>query len=259
MSPTADPAIDRLTCTRRPQARSIGRQSWRNLLFVHWRLPADVIEPLIPPRLSVDIYDGWAWVGLVPFTMQGVRPWWSPPVYGVSNFHETNVRTYVHCEGRDPGVWFFSLDAASSLAVRIARWRWSLPYYRAEMDLRRSDTTIRYHSRRLWPGNPGPGTHVEAAIGDVLNVSGQPTGHAAPATLEHFLAERYILYTQANETAPLLSGRVYHCPYPLREARLLQFEQSLVAAAGVTVPDMPDHVLFSDGVDVEVFGLTPVG
>lgn len=253
MGLAADVAIDRLACTHRPSGRAIGRQSWRDLLFVHWRVPAVEIQPLIPKCLSVDEYDGAAWVGLVPFTMQGVRPWWSPPVYGVSSFHETNVRTYVHSAGKNPGVWFFSLDAASSLAVRIARWRWSLPYFRAKMDLRRTGDTIHYHSRRLWPGQPGPGTQIEAKIGDPI--VGEPAGQATPGTLEHFLAERYILYTQPSDAGPLYQGQVHHRPYPLRQAHLLEMQESLITAAGINRPAEPDDVLFSDGVDVEVFGL----
>jgi hypothetical protein len=255
-----DAKIDRLACTHRPPGRAIGRQSWRDLLFVHWRLPAAEIQPLIPGRLTLDVYDGSAWIGLVPFTMQGVRPWWSPPIYGVSSFHETNVRTYVHCEGKQPGVWFFSLDAASSLAVRIARWRWALPYFRSNMQLRRANNHIHYSSRRLWPAPAGAETHIEAEIGDLIsNADPQhPAGRATPGTLEHFLAERYLLYSQASAQDPLYRGQVYHRPYPLRQARLQRLQESLLNAAGITPPGEPDHALFSDGVDVEVFNLEVV-
>jgi len=255
-----DDTIDRLACTHRPPGRAIGRQSWRDLLFVHWRVPVAEIEPLIPGRLTLDVYDGSAWIGLVPFAMQGVRPWWSPPIYGVSSFHETNVRTYVHCEGKQPGVWFFSLDAASSLAVRIARWRWALPYFRSDMQLHRENERIGYSSRRLWPAPAVAETHVEATIGDLITHSNSqhPDGTAVPGSLEHFLAERYLLYSQASAQQPLYRGQVYHRPYPLRQAALLQMQESLLTAAGITSHGEPDHVLFSDGVDVEVFGLEVV-
>jgi uncharacterized protein YqjF (DUF2071 family) len=228
-------------------------------LFVHWRLPVEQIEPLIPRSLTLDVFDGAAWVGLVPFTMEGVRPWWSPAVRGISAFHETNVRTYVHYRGREPGVWFFSLDAANSLAVRLARWRWRLPYFRAEMSLERTASRVSYASRRLWPGRPGASTSIAAEIGDRLVAgSGAPPGQAVAGTLEHFLAERYVLYAQAPKSEVLLRGRVHHLPYPLRTARLLKLEESLLAAAGISRPGEPDHVLFSEGVDVEVFALQRV-
>ena len=108
MSDTAD-AIDRLAPTNRPTERPIGFQQWSDLLFIHWRISPLDIQDLLPSRLNVDTYDGSAWVGLVLFHMSGVRPWWFPPVPGISAFHETNLRTYVHLNGSNPGVWFFGV------------------------------------------------------------------------------------------------------------------------------------------------------
>ncbi|HSG72953.1 MAG TPA: DUF2071 domain-containing protein, partial [Planctomycetaceae bacterium] len=125
--------IDRISPIIRPDEKLIGYHTWLDLLFLHWRVPADEIQALLPPELTVDTFEGDAWVGLVPFKMRKIRPWWSPPVPGISNFYETNVRTYVHHRGKDPGVWFFSLDASSSLAVSVARWRWNLNYFKATM------------------------------------------------------------------------------------------------------------------------------
>ena len=89
-------SVDRLSPGRRPSRAAAGYQFWRDLTFIHWRLPADAIRPLLPPELSLDIWEGDAWVALVPFDMQRIRPWWSPVVPGISWFRETNVRTYVH-------------------------------------------------------------------------------------------------------------------------------------------------------------------
>src|SRR2546425_10260967 len=121
-------SIDRLSPTLRPNGRRAMFQRWADLLFLHWIVPADQITPLLPPVLTLDTFEGHAYIGLVPFTMTGVRPVWAPPVAPLSDFHETNVRTYVHLKGRDPGVWFFSLDAANTIAVRIARAVCKLPY-----------------------------------------------------------------------------------------------------------------------------------
>ena len=129
------PAIDRIGPTREPDRRPVMRQSWRELLFLHWPISPDQLRPLVPPSLDLDLFEGIAYVGLVPFTMTGVRPVGLPSVRGISNFHETNVRTYVHRDGRDPGVWFFSLDAANRLAVYLARTFFHLPYYHARMFL----------------------------------------------------------------------------------------------------------------------------
>lgn len=260
-------SIERISASRRPDDRVIGYHCWSNLLFVHWRVPAEVIRPLIPSRLTLDTFDGDAWVGLVPFHMSGVRPWWSPAVPGVSTFHETNVRTYVHLDGANPGVWFLSLDAASSLAVRLARWRWHLPYYRSRMSVRRDGDRIEYRSQRLWPETAGgPITNpndvslsIDAEIGERC---GQPSldksaYNARPDTLEHFFVEQYFLYAQSQRDQ-LLRGQVHHCSYPIRNARLLRMEENLTTAAGVSQKSAEPHVLFSEGVDVEIFPLRPV-
>jgi uncharacterized protein YqjF (DUF2071 family) len=190
--------------------------------------------------------------------MSGVRPWWSPAIPGVSAFPETNVRTYVHFQGRDPAVWFLSLDAASSLGVQIGRGRWGLPYYRSEMSLRRRADVMRYTCQREWPGRAGVGGTVEAQIGDIFSGfdCNVPPGRVVPGSLEHFLIERYLLFTQKKDR--LLIGQVHHSPYPLREARLRTCEQSFLDDLGLSVRRPPDHVLFSEGVSTEIFPLRPV-
>jgi uncharacterized protein len=254
--------LDRLSPTRRPAGRPIGYQCWSNLLFVHWRVPAALVLPLLPPELTLDTWEGDALIGLVPFHMSDVRPWWSPAVPGVSSFCETNVRTYVHRRDQNPGVWFFSLEAASSLAVRVARWKWSLPYYRATMELARNGAKIRYASRRLWPGPAGASCTIEATIGanweSPLGGNGSTqSGVATPGTLDHFLIERYILYAQ-SAAGRLLMGRVHHPPYVLRQVRLDRLEETLTATAGFAPCGDVCHAAFCEGVAVEVFPLAPV-
>lgn len=258
MSQSLD-SIDRISATRRPKAFPIGKHVWSNLLFAHWPVPVETLSPLVPSRLSIDTYNGVAWIALVPFTLSGVRPWWWPATPGISSFHETNVRTYVHLDGRDPGVWFFSLDASSSLAVRLARRGWHLPYYRASMQLVRSESRIRYSSCRRWPGAAGFGAEVELEIGDDYESGhpGLPVGQAAPGTMEHFFCERYILYSSRPDGA-LLQGRVHHPPYPLRNCRIKHLKESLIDAAGVSVSGPPAHTIYSDGVSVEIFPLVRV-
>lgn len=261
MSTTDSSPIDRISPTRRPTGRAIGYQSWSELLFIHWTVPAAELQSLLPDGLTVDTFHGQAWVGLVPFHMSGVRPWWSPAIPGVSAFHETNVRTYVHRDGEAPGVWFFSLDANSSLAVRIARWKWQLPYFYAQMRLQREGRHVSYSSRRLWPGTVEARSAITADVGDLLPVA-PDSGNARPGvatsgTLEHFLAERYLLYAQAND-GRLLRGQVHHTPYPLCTAHISSLDETLIAAAGITTEGPPAHVAYSAGVDVEIFPLRPI-
>ena len=219
---------------------------WWDLLFLHLPVDPALVQPLIPPGLTLDLYpdetgEPRAWIGLVPFRMTAVRPVWSPELPWLSSFPETNVRTYVHREGRDPGVWFFSLDAARWIGCKAARTFFSLPYWHARMSVARTGDEISYRSRR-WEGPPAS-SDVQARLGD-------PLGIAAPNTLEFFLIERYLLYSVRR--GRLYSGRVWHEPYPLRSAVLLACEESLIEAAGV--PQLPfTHFVFSEAVDVLIY------
>lgn len=223
-------------------------QKWRELLFLHWEVPAELLEKQLPPGLTLDTFEGKAYIGLVPFTMQGIRPVWAPAVPWLSNFHETNVRTYVHAAGRDPGVWFFSLDAANPVAVWLARTLWKLPYYTAKMRLAIDDDGVRRYSTER-EEKPSVGARVS------WKPEGEPQA-AAPGTLAHFLCERYLLYAWNGKR--LLRGQVHHAPYPVQRAKLLQYESTLVGEAGVPVSGTPPLVHYASGVDVEIFGLKNV-
>ena len=116
-------------------------QNWGKLLFMHWAIDAETLRPLIPAQLTIDTFDGKAWIGIVPFTMWGIRASFLPPIPGTSAFHELNVRTYVHFNGV-PGVWFFSLDAVNRLAIWGARTFYYLPYFNARMSLAQKGNAI---------------------------------------------------------------------------------------------------------------------
>ena len=228
-----------------PQGRPAMYQRWRNLLFLHSRHDPNEIQKLLPPGLEIDTFDGSAWVGLVPFRMEGVRPVGFPGVPGLSVFPETNVRTYAHFNGV-PGVWFFSLDAGNATACKIARWFFGLPYHFAQMSVCEGDNRIEYRQSRR-------GTAVRSQI---VCRPGTEIAAPKPGSLEFFLVERYLLFTLRN--GKLYSGRVHHPPYPLRTAGVESLEESLVQAAGI-VPRGFEHVVYSPGVDVRVFRLAELG
>jgi uncharacterized protein YqjF (DUF2071 family) len=244
--------MDRAAPCRRPDGPPAGLQKWRNLLFVHWEVPVAVLRALVPPKLEIDTFEGRAFVGLVPFEMHDVRPSrFLPAVPTAGRFEETNLRTYVHFRGSDPGVWFFSLDASSALAVLGARAFFHLPYWNARMSSERTGDRVVYRSKRRWEGP------CEAALELAYDV-GEDAGPSEEGTLQHFLAERYHLYALTASDA-LLRGQVHHTPYPLRRASIVALKESIVEAAGIARPEERASVLWSPGVDVEIFGLKRVG
>lgn len=221
-------------------------QTWRDLLFLHWRFPPEAIQETLPRGLTVDTYDGQAFVGLVPFFMRDVRPRFLPAVPGISSFPETNVRTYVVGPDGTPGVWFYSLDAGNRLAVQIARRLFHLPYFHADMQAERAGETIRYRTRRL------QATMAQMSQFDYAPVA--PARLAQAGSLTFFLVERYVLF--AAHDGRLAMGRVHHVPYPVQAANASLWDTNLLALAGLPAPERePDHVAFSPGVDVRVYPL----
>jgi uncharacterized protein YqjF (DUF2071 family) len=222
---------------------------WRDLLFAHWRVPAQALRPLIPPSLVLDEFDGSAWIAVVPFRMSGVRPRFAPSIPGLSDFPELNVRTYVTKDGK-PGVWFFSLDAANRFAVRVARRVFHLPYMDAEM---RCETAphpspfplgerVLYHSHRTHGGEP------PADFAAMYNPMGE-VFHARPGSLEYFLTARYCLYA-ADGQGKVYRGEIDHPDWPLQAAEAEIECNTMTTPIGLTLPDEAPHLLFARQLDV---------
>ena len=238
--------IDRVSCTLRPDGKPAGYQLWRDLLFLHWEVPASLLQRLIPEPLVVDEFEGKAFIGLVPFVMKNVRPrWWS--LGSGFNFLETNMRTYVVHRGK-PGVYFFSLDANSVVAVLAANLGWSLPYFVARQRIRRSKDSIQYSNARI---GSKAAMEVEYSIGE-------PLGPSHLDSLEYFLLERYLLFVMRHGV--MHSGQVSHTPYPAQHAAVLSLQQTMLESVGLPGIDrLPDHAHYSAGVDVEVFPMVALG
>lgn len=224
-------------------------QRWAELAFLHWPVPVAAVRDRVPRALTIDTHDGQAWVGLVPFTVTGARPMLMPPLPWVSDFHEVNVRTYVHLDGAEPGVWFFSLDASNLLVVAAARALFRLPYHHARIEMEADAGGVDFRSERV------------GAEDAACAVRYEPVGTPAPAavgTQEHFLAERYVLYTASE--GRLWQAQVHHEPYPLQRARAELAREGLVAAAGIERPEGPPPLThFAREVSVEIFALRDVG
>lgn len=247
--------MDRISPTLEPDQQVLLHQNWHHLLFLHWEVPPMELQALLPPRLQLDTFEGKAYVGLVPFTMTGVRPILTPPLPWISSFHEVNVRTYVHLEGRDPGVWFFSLDASSRLAVEAARAAYHLAYYAADIDFnvtKEPMPTISFDTRRT----DARGVRPANAHFRYRPAEGPATA-AVPGTLDHFLLERYVLYAQ-DDARQLYRARVHHQPYPAQKVDVLQLDETLIWAAGIKRAEQPDVRHYAREVNVRVYGLEKV-
>ncbi|MFZ5896620.1 MAG: YqjF family protein [Myxococcota bacterium] len=215
------------------------RQSWRDLLFAHWPVPASLLRPLVPWDLEIQEFDGTSWIAVVPFRMEGVMRRPLPDVPWISAFPELNVRVYVERDGK-PGVFFLSLDASNPLAVWAARRYFFLPYFRAAMSLVDTGGWIRYRSRRR-------GAEFAARY--------RPTSDphkAKPGSLEHFLTERYCLYALAPNGS-LLRNEVHHAQWPLQQAELELERNEMLSVHGLSLGGPPPHLLFARRLDVVVY------
>jgi uncharacterized protein YqjF (DUF2071 family) len=227
-----------------PQRAWTMGQTWEDLLFAHWRVPLEAVRAHVPPELEVEQHDGSAWIAITPFRVTGVRARGTLPLPAVSSFLETNVRTYVRAADDKPGVWFFSLDASSRLAVEAARRAYKLPYFHARITATRRGEWIDYECAR-----------VDEA-GRVFSGSYRPTGavfRAEPGSLEWFLMERYCLYT-TDDRGGLQRADIHHELWPLQaaEATIELASVSPVVLHGVPVCH------FSRRQDVLVWPLEPI-
>src|ERR1700746_3822820 len=211
-------------------------QKWHDLLFAHWAVAPETLRRLIPAKLELDTFQGHAWIGIVPFTMSGVRMRGTPALPWFSTFSELNVRTYVTA-GEKPGVWFFSLDAANVLAVEIARRWFHLPYFHARMKSRAKSEGIEYFSRR----DDRRGGHEQMQA----NYSGKgPWFEAKPGTLTYFLTERYCLYAQ-KPSGELLRGEIHHASWKLQQAQASFAVNTMTENLGIQTSGPPARLHFS--------------
>jgi uncharacterized protein len=224
------------------------RMRWLDLLFAHWPVEPDALRALIPDALELDLFDGRAYLGIVPFRMEDVGPRFlpAPPIAGA--FPEINVRTYVRHEGRS-GVWFLSLDAGSRAAVEGARATFHLPYFEASMSVGRVREVVAYRSIRV--DHRGPPARFEARY--------RPTGPvelAAPGSLEAFLTDRHRLFAVDGD-GEVLRTEIRHRPWPLQPAAARIERETMAASHGLTLPDEPPHLRFAARLDVRAWWPRP--
>ena len=210
-------------------------------MFAHWRVPFAKLRALIPEPLQIDTFDGEAWIGVVPFELK-IRPRWMPVIPKIASFPEINVRTYVTLNGQ-PGVWFFSLDAASPLAVRGARWSFNLPYFDATMACREANDGFDYESERRKSN--------EASASVVFRARYEATSdpfEADSGSLEEWLTERYCLYAE-NRFGSILQTEIHHAKWKLQNAECRIETNSMTAPLDIDLTGDP-LLHFARSIDV---------
>ena len=231
-----------------PDASWVMHQAWCDFLFLHWRVDVAAIRALVPEPLELDLRDGEAWLGIIPFHMTDVRPRGTVNVPGISAFPELNVRTYVRVGDRR-GVYFLSLEAHNRLAVETARLTYDLPYFAAAMSWSRDGDRVDYASERTDGRGPA------AAFRGSYRVHGAYR-YAAPGSLERWLSERYCLFTVSD--GQVYTTDVHHLPWPLRNAEVDIAVNTMAEAHGLSLGSDAPHVMYSPGVDVIVWRPRPV-
>lgn len=240
---------DRLALREYPKdSLALMEQKWRKLLFLHWEYDAEEIQKTLPNGLFVDRFNGKAYIGLTPFYMKDIRVKMMPLLPGLSDVLEMNLRTYVYDKNGTPGIWFYSLDANSRLAVQMANTFYHLPYFYAEMNSQSDQDVISFRCEREKTGYSS----------EFLYKPKNESWKAEPDTLEFFLIERYALFSRKSK-GHLSMGRVYHVPYTLAGAELIKWDDAAFEWDHLKRPNRaPDHVCFSFGVNVDIFALHDV-
>jgi uncharacterized protein YqjF (DUF2071 family) len=222
-------------------------QTCRRQLFVHERVAPESLRPLIPDALALDLHEGSAYLGVTAFEVEGVRLRGMLPLPFASGFLQVNVRTYVSAEDK-PGIWFFSLDATSALAVEVARRLYGAPFFQASIAARSEHGWTALSCARVAGNSPA-----------VLELRFRPTGRAArpqPGTIEHFLAERYCLYA-AGRGGRLRRAEIHHRPWRLRGAEL-EGDLNTMAPGGIEPLAAPPLAWYSESQDILLWSPRPV-
>ena len=246
---------DLLITAHRPYARPAGlwrlRQRWLDLLFAHWPIEPAQLDGKLPPGLEADLFEGQAWLGVVPFRMDQVRSriagQASFSVPTTERFLELNLRTYVRSRrtGRT-GVYFFALDCSSWLSVLGARTLFHLPYFPAAMAMTVGDEGFDYQSqRKLSRGS----VRFDASYGPIAG----DLNKGVTEPLVRFLTERYCLFTASR--GRLLVGEIHHRPWPLEPAQATFRADDLPRAHGFSLPDVPPLLHYSRELRVSLWGL----
>ncbi|TSJ46621.1 YqjF family protein [Fluviicola chungangensis] len=209
-------------------------QEWNHALFLHWKVEPGLLEPFIPKGLELDTYEGEAWISLVAFTMEKIRPKNLPAFSPVSNFHEINIRTYV-THNNKPGVYFLNIEAQKLVSAKLSKLLSGLPYEKAKMIRIQKNIFQEYTSNLKKKG---------FRFSAKYTVSNKPV----PKTeLDLWLTERYCLYLDRGLKTYMYE--IHHLPWELLEVEMNEI-QTTYRFGEIDLKNKPDRVHYSPGVKV---------
>lgn len=213
-------------------------QEWNRAFFLHWRVPHEWVQPMIPRGTALDTFDGSAWVSLVAFTMEKIRPRQLPPWPLISNFHEVNVRTYVTAENK-PGIFFLSIEAGKRVSAWISAKVSGLNYEYASMQ-RMGEKYTSLNTKRNYRL-------------DAHYAVGKPILQKSP--LDIFLTEKYCLYME--KAGRPFRYEVHHQPWDLYHTSFSALTTDYTIG-DCSLQSPPHLVHYSPGVQVLAWTPDPV-
>ncbi|MFC4619557.1 YqjF family protein [Camelliibacillus cellulosilyticus] len=232
-----------------PSKRYIMRQTWRNLLFLHWPIPFEKLRPHIPSSLQIDTFNGTAWIGIILFVLEGIYPRGISFISLTPKFPEINVRTYVKRDGK-PGIYFMSIDVENWASLKIAKRWYRLPYHSAQISFRKEGRIFHCHSIRKGIGNNS--ISFEGKYAPVSEVYLSKKG-----TLDHWLTERYCLFSSKNKVG-IYCGEIHHQPWPLQKAEIEVVKNTLFTPFHFDLSEVRPIAYFSTGVDSLMWNIRKV-
>lgn len=188
-----------------PKKSWVYYQEWNRVLFFHWEVPIEILDKLVPKELKIDTFNGKAYISIVPFTMENIRPKYLPAIGFISNFHEINVRTYVENNGKK-GVYFLNIEAEKFLSAFVSKQLSGLPYEKA---------TIKRTANSYQSNNPSKGFHLSVDF-----TIDQPIHNKS--NLDKWLTERYCLYLK--ECEHVYRYDIHHKEWELNQIKIDRFD-----------------------------------
>ncbi len=222
-------------------ARPMLLQAWRDCAFLHWSVDPDALRPLVPAPFEIETFEDRAWISIITFRIERMRPGMLPAVPGLRSAAETHIRTYVAGPDGRRGIWFTSLDIDPPQAAFLGRFAFALPYWWGSMHIERDGVAFRSRVERRRPGRG----RFELDL-----LVGEPFTDAELTDRDHFLTARWLLYNGLGPVRGALFAE--HPRWPLRHATVVSLEQSLTEADGLPPLEGDPIVHFSDGVDARL-------